>query len=104
MREALSSIFGELELALLYGSVASRRDTARSDFDVLLVSDTLTLEQVYETLAPAEKQLGRLISPTLFTHTEIPKRLRQQNSFLTMVLAGDITTLMGDKDAFIAAG
>lgn len=82
-----------LQLALLYGSVAKGRDTAHSDFDVLLVSDTLTLEQVYAALAPAEKQLGRSVSPTLYTAAEFRKRR-----------AGETVPLIGDKDAFAAAG
>lgn len=41
LRQALAPVADELQLALLYGSVAKRSDTARSDFDLLLVSDTL---------------------------------------------------------------
>ncbi|MDR2013414.1 MAG: 3' terminal RNA ribose 2'-O-methyltransferase Hen1 [Rhodanobacter sp.] len=52
LRRALLPLADALQLALLYGSVARRSDTAHSDFDVLLVSDTLTLEQVYAALAP----------------------------------------------------
>lgn len=104
LRQALASIAGKLQLALLYGSVAARRDTARSDFDLLLVSDALTLEQVYAALAPAEKRLGRSISPTLYTPAEFRKRLAQRNPFLTRLLAGKTITLIGDKDDLGAAG
>ena len=94
----------EVRLALLYGSVAKRSDTAHSDFDLLLVSDTLTLEQVYAALAPAEQQLGRPVSPTLYTSAEFRKRLEQGNPFLTKILAGNTIALIGDKDAVAAAG
>ena len=104
LRETLAPIADEVRLALLYGSVAKRSDTARSDFDLLLVSDTLTLEQVYAGLAPAEQQLGRPVSPTLYTSTEFNRRLEQGNPFLTRLLAGDTITLIGGKDAVIAAG
>src|SRR3546814_5193411 len=63
LRQALAPIADAVHLALLYGSVAKRSDTAHSDFDLLLVSDTLTLEQVYATLASAEQHLGRPVSP-----------------------------------------
>lgn len=89
---------------MLYGSVARRRDTARSDIDVLLVSDTLTLEQVYAVLAPAEKRLGRPVNPTLYTQVEFRRRLTQRNPFLVKLLAGDTMTLRGDKDDFLKAG
>jgi len=104
LRQALVPIAEEIQLALLYGSVARRSDTAYSDFDLLLVSDTLTLEQVYAALAPAEQQLGRRASPTLYTSAEFGKRLAQRNPFLTRLLAGNTIALIGDKDAVAAAG
>jgi predicted nucleotidyltransferase len=104
LRQAFAPIAGDVQLALLYGSVARRGDTAHSDFDLLLVSDTLALEQVYATLAPAEKQLGRPVSPTLYTQVEFRTRLAQRNPFLTKLLAGETTALIGDKDAFAATG
>ena len=104
LRQALAPIAAEVRLALLYGSVARRSDTAHSDFDLLLVSDTLTLEQVYAALAPAEQQLGRPVSPTLYTSAEFRKRLEQGNPFLTKILAGNTIALIGDKDAVAAAG
>ena len=104
LRPALAPIADELQLALLYGSVARQRDTANSDIDLLLVSDTLTLEQVYAALAPAEKQLRRIVSPTLYTPAEFHKRLAQNNPFLTRLLAGETVALIGDKDVFAAPG
>lgn len=104
LRHALADIAGELQLALLYGSVAARRDAAHSDFDLLLVSDTLTLEQVYAALAPAESQLGRPVNPTLYTRGEFDRRLQQRNPFLTKLLAGATIPLVGNKDDLVAAG
>jgi len=104
LRRALLPLADALHLALLYGSVAKRSDTAHSDFDVLLVSDALTLEQVYAALEPAERQLGRAISPTLYTLAEFRKRLAARNPFLTKLLAGETVALIGDKHAFAAAG
>lgn len=103
LRQVLVPLAGEVTLALLYGSVAKRSDTATSDFDVLLVSDTLTLEQVYAALAPAEQALGRPVSPTLYTRAEFGERLSQRNPFLLRVLDGPTIALVGDKDAVVAA-
>lgn len=104
LRQALAPIAVQLQLALLYGSVAARRDTAHSDFDLLLISDTLTLEQVYDVLARAERELGRRVSPTLYTHAEFQRRLEQGNPFLLKLLAGKTVALIGDKDVVVAAG
>jgi predicted nucleotidyltransferase len=104
LRRALLPLADELHLALLYGSVAKGSDTARSDFDVLLVSDTLMLVQVYNTLATAEQQLGRRVSPLLYTLADFRKRLDESNPFLIKVLAGKTVVLIGDKRAFTTAG
>jgi predicted nucleotidyltransferase len=104
LRRALLPLAGALHLALLYGSVAKGSDTAHSDLDVLLVSDTLTLEQAYVALASAERQLGRSVSPTLYTLAEFRKRLAARNPFLTKLLAGETIALIGDKHEFAATG
>jgi predicted nucleotidyltransferase len=102
LRSALAPLARKVDLALLYGSAARRKDTALSDLDVLLVSDALTLEKVYAALAPAEKQLGRPVNPTLYTLVEFRNRLAHRNPFLTKLLAGDTITLIGDKDGYAA--
>lgn len=102
LRQALSSLADEVALAVLYGSVAKHTDSARSDIDVLIVSDALTLEQVYAALAPAEQQLGRRVSPTLYTEAEFRRRRAKGNPFLTRVFAGEHVVLMGEEDAFRA--
>lgn len=104
LRTALAPFVRDVQLALLYGSVAKHRDTAMSDIDLLLVSDELTLEQVYAALAPAEKQLGRPVSPTLYTQAEFHKRLTQRNPFLTKLLAGNTIALIGNTSDVIATG
>jgi predicted nucleotidyltransferase len=104
LRRALLPLADTLHLALLYGSVARHSDTSHSDFDLLLVSDTLTLEQVYAALTPAEQQLGRTVSPTLYTLAEFRKRLATHNPFLTKLLAGETIPLIGDKHALATAG
>ena len=104
LREALAPVADEIQLGLLYGSVAGRRDTALSDIDVLLVSDSLTLERVFSALAPAEKRLGRPINPTLYTLAEFRRRHSQRSPFLLKLLAGDTVALIGNKDEFAATG
>lgn len=104
LRAALLSLGEAVRLALVYGSVAKRSDTAQSDIDLLIVSDALTLEQVYEALTPAEAKLGRRVSPTLYTVAEFRRRRLNGNPFLAKVLAGDTIRLIDDRDDLLAAG
>jgi predicted nucleotidyltransferase len=92
---ALATAREDLELALVYGSVATGQDTASSDIDLLLVSDTLTLESVYRLIAGVEKTLGRNISPTLYSSEEFHRRRRKGNPFLKRVLASEPILLIG---------
>ena len=98
IRRALEPLAGKLVLALLFGSVARRTDTAASDIDLLLVSDDLMLEAVYTALAPAEDQLGRRVSPMLYTSPEFQTRRAAKAGFLPAVLQGPHIVLVGSLD------
>ncbi len=99
IRDALSSLADRLTLAVLFGSVARRADTAASDIDLLLVSDELALETVYSTLEPAEKLLGRRVSPMLYTSEEFRRRIADKAGFVMRVLDAPHVVLMGSLDA-----
>jgi predicted nucleotidyltransferase len=98
VRVALEPLNKKISLALIYGSVANQSDTAASDIDILLVSNNLTLEEVYTALASAERQLDRRVSPTLYTVNEFKQRQKSRNSFLTRVLDGQTVILIGSID------
>ena len=96
IRDALSSLADRLTLAVLFGSVARRADTAASDIDLLLVSDEL--ETVYSTLEPVEKLLGRRINPVLYTTEEFRRRYEDKAGFVMRVLDAPHVVLMGSLD------
>ena len=98
LRVALQPLAARVSLALIYGSVAKHADTASSDIDLLVVSDELTLEELYATLSTVEQQLGRQVNPTLYTDSEFRKRRSANNAFLTRVLAGPTVVLVGQLD------
>jgi len=98
IQAALGPLASRVILALVYGSIAKQTDTASSDIDLLLVSDELTLEEVYAALAPVEKLLDRSVNPTLYTSNEFGRRRRTKNSFLMRILKGPHIILMGSVD------
>jgi len=97
IRQALEPLSATITLALLFGSVVKGTDTAASDIDVLIVADGVTLEEVYAALAPAETELGRTISPTLYTPQEFEQRKATNNAFLARVLANERLVLLGSE-------
>lgn len=80
--------------AFIFGSVAREEDTAQSDVDVLIVSDSLGLEDVYSAMASAEQRLGRRVSPTLYSDAEFQRRKREKNSFVAKILAGPVVVIV----------
>ncbi|NCO20023.1 MAG: nucleotidyltransferase domain-containing protein [Gammaproteobacteria bacterium] len=95
LRAALFPLSDRIRLALLYGSVARGSDRADSDIDVLVVSDELLLEDVFEALAGVEDDLARTINPTLYTVDEFERRRAEKSPFLSDVLEGEHEVLLG---------
>lgn len=104
VEEALKPISDRIDLALIYGSVAKRTDHSGSDIDLMLVSDTLTLEEVFEALGAAEKALARTINPTLYKREEFEKRRANNSPFLMKVLKGQYILLKGSVDESRSTG
>ena len=98
IREGLEPLANRISLAFIYGSTAKQTDTAASDIDLLVVSDNLTLEDLFAHVSPVESQLGRSIHPTLYTQAEFDQRRTQGNTFLARVLGGPVTILQGTLD------
>lgn len=98
LREALAPLADRILAAFVYGSVAKRSDTAASDIDLMIVSDTLGYAEVMLALHPLIERLGREINPTLYSRAELAQRLHAGNAFATRVLEQPQLWLMGDKD------
>ena len=99
IREALESLPETPRLALIYGSVAKRTDTSSSDIDLLVVSDSAKLEQVYAALMPVERVLARPISLTLYTEVDFQERRDNENPFISRILSSPTINLIGSVDA-----
>ena len=97
LREALEPLANRLEMAFIYGSVAKGSDTARSDIDLMLVTDELSYPDVMAALHPLMERLGREINPTLYTRADLRKRIAAGNSFVTRVLAQPRIWLIGGE-------
>jgi predicted nucleotidyltransferase len=98
IQTALASVKDRIQLALVFGSVAKHADTASSDVDLLIVSDSLLLEEAYGALAPAERLISRKINVTMLTPEEFVRRRTDKSPFLSNVLAGEHLVLIGDTD------
>lgn len=97
LREALVPLASKIAAAFVYGSVAKRQDTAASDIDLMLISDTLGYADVFAVLEEVGARLGRPVNPTLMTRKELAKRRADDNAFVTRVLSQPKIWLIGGE-------
>lgn len=98
LRIALTPLTGKIRAAFVFGSVAKRTDTATSDIDLLVLSDTLDYADVFETLQSAEAKLGRTVNPTVYTPANWRKKRKDRNAFVVKVAAQPKVFLIGTED------
>ncbi|MFO7553300.1 MAG: nucleotidyltransferase domain-containing protein, partial [Haliea sp.] len=87
LKAALEPFLPKIELAFVFGSVAKGEDTASSDIDLMIISDSLTYADVFPALEKASVGMGRAIQPSLYPREELCKRINTNNAFVTRVLA-----------------
>jgi predicted nucleotidyltransferase len=102
LRGALAPVAQSVRAAFVYGSIAKGEDTAASDVDLMVISDRLTYSDLFAVLEEASSQLGRKVSPTIYSSKELLRRIKQDNAFVTRVLAQPKLWLIGD-DSDLAA-
>ena len=97
LREALAPLAEQIHAAFVYGSVAKKTDTASSDIDVMVVSDSLGYADLFGTLEGVGHRLGRQVNPTIYTRQELARRIGEGNAFVTRVLAQPKVWLIGSE-------
>jgi predicted nucleotidyltransferase len=99
LRKALEPVATRIDAAFVFGSVAGGTDTAGSDIDLMIVSDTLGYADVYPILEAASAELARPVNPTILTRKDLERRLRDDGAFTKRVLERPRIWLIGDDDA-----
>lgn len=98
LRAALKPLASRIHVAFVYGSVAKRADTATSDIDLMVVSDSLTYAEVFGALESLGAKFGRIINPTVYSREELAKRRREGQAFVTRVLRQPKVWVIGTED------
>ena len=102
VRTALSPLAPRIRAAFVYGSVAKAQDTSNSDIDLMIVSDTLSYGDVFSALEKASIDLGRTVSPTVYTSREFDRRIQEGKAFVTRVMKQPKFWLIGDEHGLTA--
>ncbi len=98
LRAALAPMASAIELAFVFGSMASQQDTAQSDVDLLIVSRSLRYGELLGALDGASQTLTRTVNPTIYTPEEFERRRAQDNAFVTRVMQQPKIWLIGEEE------
>ncbi len=98
LRASLAPLKDSIKAAFVYGSTAKGTDVARSDIDVMVISDVLTYPDVYEALEPAEQVLARSVNPTVMTPEGWKQSLQRGESFPGRLAEQPKLFLVGTED------
>jgi predicted nucleotidyltransferase len=97
LRTALAPLAAQIEQSFVFGSIAKQQDTAESDVDLMVVSDTLGYGDVFGALELASQTLGRTINPALYTAADFSARLQGDNAFINRVMQQPKIWLIGQQ-------
>ena len=96
IRADLESVPG-VEIAFIYGSFAAGDATAQSDIDLMIVGE-VSDRKIALIVSRIERHLRREINYTLFSRSEVEKRLGRQGDFVHEVFTGPRVLLIGRVD------
>jgi predicted nucleotidyltransferase len=99
LRAALLPLAPQIAVAFVFGSMAKQQDTAASDVDLLVVSDTLGYGDVFGALESASQTLGRTINPALYSAADFQARQLGDNAFISRVMQQPKIWLIGQEES-----
>lgn len=93
----------DVELALIFGSIARGDAGPESDVDLLVISP-LGLRRIVRLLSGVGERLGRQINPHVMTREEFSRRRRSGDHFVSSVLATPRLFAKGSEHELAAMG
>ena len=94
LAEALGPLESKIQVAFVYGSIASGREEPDSDIDLLIVG-TLKSVELALPLRKANATLHRQVNPMLYSPIEFTKKHMSKDHFLSGVLSKPKLIVMG---------
>ncbi len=92
-----------IEMAFIFGSVASGTERANSDIDLMVVGG-IGLRKLTGWLTGVSQEIGREINPHIMKLTEFQRRRQEHDHFLSQVLASPKLFVVGREDDLTAMG
>ena len=99
LADALAPLTNDIQLAFVFGSMASGKQTAGSDIDVLVIGKS-GFKDVVKALHPAEIELKREINPKVYSQAEWRRLVEANDRFFAEIMDKPKLIIMGNKHEF----
>jgi len=96
LRDALQVLGDKIDIAFVFGSMATGRQTPSSDVDVIVMGD-LELIDVVKAIAPLAATLRREINPVVVTTDRFLANLRKKKRFPVRILDEQKLFVIGNE-------
>jgi predicted nucleotidyltransferase len=97
LASALASFSDRIVAAFIFGSMASGKETADSDVDLLVIGD-VSFTEIAKAIYSSQKVLGREINPKVYSKEEWNQMLKDKDAFITEVLKKPKLFIAGSED------
>ncbi|HNP36240.1 MAG TPA: nucleotidyltransferase domain-containing protein [Woeseiaceae bacterium] len=97
LQDALSDLDKRIDIAFVFGSMASGRQSMGSDLDICILGNVSLLD-VVKVLSPLQKELRREINPVVMTTKKFADLSRKEDRFVTRVVSEPILFVKASKN------
>ncbi|HSR63890.1 MAG TPA: nucleotidyltransferase domain-containing protein [Gammaproteobacteria bacterium] len=97
LADALSPLEEKIDVALMFGSMASDKATSASDVDLLVIGD-VKFSGVAKAVYPSQEILKREINPKVYTQKEWKKLVAKQDGFIKEIMKQPKLFIMGTRN------
>ena len=98
LRDALMPLADRIRAAFVYGSIASGRDRADSDIDLMVIAEDLDYPALFEAVQVAESQLARSVDCRVMTPSEWQGKRARADSFVARLHEKPHVFVLGSED------
>lgn len=97
IRDSLEPLRDKIDVAFIFGSVATGEDTGRSDVDLFVIG-RLSLRELSVAIYPLDEQLKRPINPHLYSWKRYIEAFKANDHFIRSILGTKLIYLIGTAD------
>ncbi len=95
LKSALSPLVDRINWAFIFGSVASNKETATSDIDLMVIGDA-SFSDVVKVLYLIQETLAREINPKIYRVAEWNQMRHSNDAFINEILSKPRMDIVGD--------